>query len=63
MRAQWVVYVSSSGVVCRVPFSDPGCVSSFSKHSTAGGDGPEMGLESVLEGPEKGLQTWMDGLV
>ena len=57
------VCVLSLGVVCMVPFSDTRCASNLSKHSTAGGNGPEMGLEGVLDGPEKGLQIWMDGLV
>ena len=35
----------------------------FSKHGSTGGDGPKMGLEWVLEGSEKGLQTWLDGFV
>ena len=41
-----------------VPFSE-----TRSKHNTAGGDGPEMGPEWVLDGPEKGLQLWVDGVV
>ena len=49
--------------VLSVPFSDTRCVSNLSKHSIAGDDGPEMGLEWVLDGLEKGLQIWMDGLV
>ena len=47
--------VSCSGVVCRVPFSATRCVSIKSKHGSVGSNGPEMGLEWVLEGPEKGL--------
>ena len=50
-------------VVCRVLFSATRCASNWYKHGSAGGDGPEMGLEWVLEGSERGLQTWMGGLV
>ena len=46
--------VLSSGVGYRVPFSDTRCVSNLSKHSIASGNGPEMGLEWVLDDPEKG---------
>ena len=28
-----------------VPFKETRCVSNLSRHNTAGGDGPEMGLE------------------
>ena len=38
-------------------------MNNLSKHNTAGGDGPEMGLEWVFDGPEKGLHIWMDGFV
>ena len=55
--------VLSLGVVCMVPFSNTRCISNLSKHNTAGGNGPEMELEWVLDGPEKGLQIGVDGLV
>ena len=30
---------------CKVPFRETRCVSNLSKHNSAGGDSPEMGLE------------------
>ena len=40
----------SSGVVCRVLFSAIRCASNLSNHSTAGGDGPEMGVRIGVRG-------------
>ena len=57
------VCVLSSGVVCRVPFRTTRCVRNWSKHASTGVNGPQVGLEWVLHGPEKGLQTWVYGLV
>ena len=62
MRTQGVC-VSSSIDVCRVSFSATRCASNWSKHGSTGGDGPEMGLEWVLEGLGMELLRWTDGLV
>ena len=43
-------------VVCMVPFSD----TRLWEDSTTSGDGPEKGLEWVLDGPERGYKLgWM----
>ena len=39
------VWVLSSDIVCMVPFKETRCVNSLSKHKTAGGNGPKMGLK------------------
>ena len=61
MRAQ--VCVSSSVVVCRVPFIATRCLNSWSKHGSTGRIGPGMGLEWALEGLGNGLQNQVGGLV
>ena len=35
----------SSSVSCNVPFRETRCANNLPKHNSAGGDGPEMGLE------------------
>ena len=55
--------MSSCGIICRAPFIARGCVSNWSMHGSAGKNGPEMELEWVLVGLEKGLQRWLDDLV
>ena len=59
----WGICVSCSGAVCRVLFIATRCASSWSMHSSAGKNGPEMRLEWVLEGLGKGLQRGVDGLL